>query len=901
MNDHTHAPRLPGYDPSKIEPRRYDWWEAGGWFHAEPDDPGEPFSIMIPLPNVTGSLHMGHALDHSLQDALIRWARMRGYNAMWQPGTDHAGIATQNVVERQLAVEGLSRHDLGRERFVERVWEWKAESGGLILQQMRRLGASCDWDREAFTLDEPRSQAVREVFCALHDDGLIYRGNRLINWCPRCETALSDIEVDYAEDSAELAWLRYPGADGSDGVVVATTRAETMLGDTAVAVHPDDERYRHLVGATVVLPLLDRELAVVADEHVDPGFGSGAVKVTPAHDPNDYEIGLRHDLEFIDVMNDDMTISPAGGPYAGLDRFEARSRVKADLDALGLLVSVEDYTHSVGHCSRCDTIIEPRLSDQWFVRVGPLAAKAIDAVRDGRTRFVPERNAKPFLDWLENLHDWCISRQIWWGHRIPAWYDPQGNVEVRRTDPTPEEVEERGLTRDPDVLDTWFSSALWPFSTQGWVGPGSDTPELRTWYPGAVLVTGYDINTFWVSRMLMMGLRFMGEVPFHAVLNHGLVRDGEGKKMSKSFGNVIDPLDFADRYGADALRFALLRGASPGHDVSLAEEWVEGARRFCNKLWNAGRFVLGQLGEVEVVEGTPGEGLKIAGGGHADGLEGAWSAPADELEVEDRWILSRLEATRAEAVAAYEAYDLAKAVRVLYHFVWDDYCDWYLELTKLRDDRASRWVLAAVLDEFLRLLHPVIPFVTEELWQALYGDPAGLALIGAAWPEHGVGTRDETAETELASLQEAVTELRRFRADHGLSPSVPLDVVAVATPQRQAALEGGLVGIKRLGGVGSWTFASDAGAVAGPAGKVALEGAELLIPLSEVVDVEEERARIDRDLERARAELERAQRKLANESFVAKAPDDVVDAERAKAAEWSAAIERLSAQRDALA
>ena len=862
------------YDPGEVEGRLYAWWEASGFFHAEPDDAGEPFSIVIPLPNVTGSLHMGHALNHSVQDALIRQARMAGRNAMWQPGTDHAGIATQNVVERQLAAEGTSRHDLGREKFVERVWAWKEQSGDTILRQMRRLGTSCDWQRDAFTLDEPRQRAVREVFVALYEDGLIYRGYRLINWCPRCATALSDIEVEHEDEVGELAFLRYPAADGGEGVVVATTRVETMLGDTGVAVHPGDERYADLVGRTVVLPLLDRALPVVADDHVDPEFGTGAVKVTPAHDPNDYEIGRRHGLDTVDIMTDEAAINANGGPYAGLDRLEARARVTADLDELGLLVRVETHTHAVGHCQRCGTIVEPRLSDQWFVKVAPLADAAIDAVRDGRTTFVPERNAKGFLSWLENLHDWCISRQLWWGHQIPAWYDRHGAVHVLREDPSEEEVAARGLTQDPDVLDTWFSSALWPFSTQGWVGPGSDTPALRTWYPGEVLVTAYDINTFWVSRMLMMGLRFMGDVPFHHVLNHGLVRDQHGKKMSKSFGNVIDPLELIDDYGADALRFALLRAATPGQDVPLAEEWVEGARRFANKLWNAARFVLLSAADASSSAGLP---------------------PDGQLAMEDRWILARLERTREDVDAAFAAYDIARAAQALYHFVWDEYCDWYLEFAKLRDDPAARQVLVHVLDVTLRLLHPVTPFVTEEVWRTLRAAGDGQTIMRAAWPAPDPQRRDDEAEAHMAAVVEVVTGLRRFRADHGLPPSARIDVVAVADAARRPVLEAGLDGVRRLAGVSSWSFAQ-AAPEEGPAGKVVVTGAHLHIPLSGVLDLDEERERLERELAKARAEVARAQGKLANPGFVAKAPEHVVTAEREKVTEWQGTVDTLLAQ-----
>ncbi|MGH8909596.1 MAG: valine--tRNA ligase [Egibacteraceae bacterium] len=856
------------YEPAEVEPRLYSWWESSRFFHAEPDDPGEPFCIVIPLPNVTGSLHVGHALNNTLQDALTRHARMSGKNAMWQPGMDHAGIGTQNVVERQLAAEGLTRHDLGREAFVERVWAWKEQSGGLILRQMRRLGAGPDWDRAAFTLDEQRSRAVREAFVSLYEDGLIYRGNRLINWCPRCTTALSDIEVEHADEAGELTFIRYPATDGTGGgVVVATTRPETMLGDTAVAVHPDDERYRDLVGATVRLPLVDRAIPVVADEHVDPEFGTGAVKVTPAHDPNDYEIAQRHGLPAIDVMTDDASINANGGPYEGLDRLAARDKVTEDLRALGLVVRIEPHTRPVGHCSRCGTIVEPRLSDQWFVKVRPLAEKAIEAVRAGRTRFVPWRNEKGFLDWLENLHDWCISRQIWWGHRIPAWYDEDGGVHVPREDPPADS----GLRAELDVLDTWFSSALWPFSTQGWP---DHTPALRTWYPGAVLVTAYDINTFWVSRMMMMGLRFMRDVPFHVVLNHGLVRDEHGKKMSKSFGNVIDPLELIDAYGADALRFALVRASSPGQDVPLVEEWVEGARRFANKLWNAARLVLMRVGEV-----TPAAGL-----------------PAhDELRLEDRWILSRLDVVLRTVNEAFGSYDLSQAARALYHYVWDEYCDWYLELAKLRDDEVCARVLVTVLDVALRLLHPIAPFVTEEIWRQLNRAGEETTIMRAAWPRPFEGLRDEAAEARFDALREAVSALRRFRADHHLAPTARLAVVAVAGADERPVLEAGLEGIQRLAGVGSWSFAS-ATPGNGPVGKVLLDGADLFIPLAGLIDLDEERARLRRELDRAAVERDRAAAKLANPSFVAKAPAPVVDGIRTKLADCEKLVGQLESQ-----
>ncbi|MBW3605485.1 MAG: valine--tRNA ligase [Actinobacteria bacterium] len=840
---------------------------------------------------MTGSLHIGHALVASVEDAIIRHARQSGCNAVWLPGTDHAGIATQNVVERLLADEGLTRHDLGRERFLERVWVFVEEAGGIIQHQHRRLGTALDWDREIFTFDEQRSKAVREVFCRWYEQGLIYRGHRLINWCPRCLTALSDIEVDHVDEDGELAELRYPGSDGSDGVVVATTRAETMLGDTAVAVHPDDERYRHLVGTTVVLPLVNRAIPVVADDHVDPEFGSGAVKVTPAHDPNDWEISQRHDLPAINIFTDDAHVNEAGGPYEGLDRFEARRRVKADLDAQGLLVGVAPRTHPVGHCSRCKTIVEPRLSDQWFVHMTPLAEPAIAAVRDGRTRFIPERNAKTFVAWLENLHDWCISRQLWWGHQIPAWYDRDGTIHVRRTDPTPEEVAELGLERDPDVLDTWFSSQLFPFVNLGWDGDTTSTPELDTWYPTAVLETGYDINTFWVSRMLMAGLSMMGEVPFRVVYNHGMVRDGEGKKMSKSFGNVIDPLEFIDRYGADALRFALLRASTAGQDAPLAEEWVEGARRFANKLWNAARFVLLVAGDTADTDGFD------------DPL------PPDGLALEDRWILSRLEDVRAEVDQAMQDWDLGRVARALFHFTWDEYCDWYLELAKLRtgadaatdDAAAARWTLRHVLDRSMRLLHPLMPFITEEIWRTLDAAADDTTIQRSPWPAPMAERRDPVAESRFAAVTEAVTELRRFRSDHALAPSRRIAVLARAQPGHRSVLEVAVPGIRRLAGVDDWSFVDDVDHVEGPLGRVPVTGADLYVPLAGLIDLDEERARLQRELERATSELARARSKLSNEGFVTRAPADVVQAERDKASDWDAAVARIDAQLATLA
>ncbi|HUG86907.1 MAG TPA: valine--tRNA ligase [Euzebya sp.] len=864
------------YDPTSLEPALYEWWESHGLFHADAGDDGEPYAIVIPPPNVTGSLHVGHALDNTLQDVLIRRARMQGRNAVWLPGTDHAGIATQTVVEKQLAAEGLTRHDLGREAFIEKVWEWRSTSGGMILQQLRRLGASCDWQREAFTFDEARSAAVRRVFCDLYEAGLIYRGNRLINWDPKARTALSDIEVEHELVQGRLTHFRYPGVDGSDGVVVATTRPETMLGDTAVAVHPDDDRYRDLIGTSVRVPLVDREIPIIADDHVDAEFGTGAVKVTPAHDPNDYEIGLRHNLPMIDVMDDGGAINANGRPYEGLDRFEAREKVVADLDGLGLLVADEPYEHSIGHSERSKVPIEPRLSEQWFVRMQPLAEPAIEAVRDGRTTFIPERNTKGFLRWLENLHDWCISRQIWWGHRIPAWYDAEGGIHVLREDPSEEQIAELGLVRqDGDVLDTWFSSQLWPFTTLGWP---EDSPELATWFPTSVLVTGYDINTFWVSRMLMISLFVHNEVPFRTVLNHGLVRDANGKKMSKSFGNVIDPMVLMRTHGADALRYALLRAAPPGQDVPLAEEWVEGGRRFANKLWNVARLVMDRAGE----DVTPADGLPAE----------------DQLRLEDRWILSRLEVARSDADTAYDGNDIAMVARGLYHFIWDELADWYLELAKLREDAASKQVLVAVLDVALRLLHPVMPFVTETIWRALHGltpEDVDTALMRAAWPI-GLRAADGDAEAQFAVVQEVVTELRKLRAGYQLAPARRIEVAAVCDGTVRAALQAGQDGIERLAGISRLTFVDQA--PQGLFAQVLAAGAELHVSLVGIVDHDAELQRRKAELTDARAELARAEGKLANQKFVVNAPDLLVAAERQKVAHWGDVIDQLTKQMD---
>jgi valyl-tRNA synthetase len=864
----------PQYAPRDVEARRYDEWVARGLFHADAGNPAPAYSIVIPPPNVTGSLHMGHALDHTLMDALIRRRRMQGYTTLWLPGMDHAGIATQNVVERELAKEGLSRHDLGREAFVDRVWQWKATSGGQILGQMRRLGDSVDWSRERFTMDEGLSQAVLTIFKRLYDDGLIYRAERIINWCPRCLTALSDIEVDHVDTDGELVYIRY--GDGEDSAVVATTRAETMLGDTAVAVHPDDARYARLVGREVELPLSGRRIPVVADPHVDPEFGTGAVKVTPAHDPNDFEIGRRHGLPSLSIM-DERGVITAPGPFQGLDRFEARPAVVAALREEGRIIDeVRPYVHAVGQCSRCGTIVEPRLSLQWFVKVEPLAKAAGDAVRDGRVQIHPQELAARYFDWVDNMHDWCISRQLWWGHRIPVWYGPHG--ETRAVGPG-EDPPGEGWRQDPDVLDTWFSSALWPFSTLGWP---DDSPDLRRFYPTSVLVTGYDILFFWVARMMMFGLYAMRHkdpadaVPFRWVALHGLIRDQFGRKMSKSRGNTVDPLDWIDRFGADATRFTLARGASPGGDIAVSEEWVTGARNFCNKLWNATRFAL--LNGARVPAELP--------------------APA-ALTVADRWVLSRLAAVTAEVDTLYERFEFGKLCEALYHFAWDEVCDWYLELAKTAlagpSGETTRDVLGYVLEALLRLLHPVIPFVTDELWTALTG---GDTVMVAPWPGQRLapaaapGSPDPAAEAEIASLMRLVTEVRRFRSDQGLRPGqrVPAALKGIgATPL--AAHESSIRALLRLGPPGQ-AFS--------PTASLAAEGVTVELDTAGAIDVDAERRRVDKDLAAARGEAEQTRRKLANDSFLARAPAEVVAKTRSRLEAAEAGIARLTERLAAL-
>ncbi|MFD0353753.1 valine--tRNA ligase [Streptomyces sp. NPDC127110] len=866
MTENTQTPSAPNselptqYAPAEVEGKLYERWVERGYFTADAASEKPAYTIVIPPPNVTGSLHLGHAFQHTLMDALTRRKRMQGFESLWLPGMDHAGIATQNKVEQQLAEEGKSRHDLGREEFVERVWQWKEEYGGKILGQMRRLGDGVDWSRERFTMDEGLSKAVQTIFKKLYDDELIYRAERIINWCPRCLTAISDIEVEYQEDAGELVSIRY--GEGEDSLVVATTRAETMLGDTAIAVHPDDERYKHLVGRLIKLPLTDRSIPVVADAHVDPEFGTGCVKVTPAHDPNDFAIGQRHNLPNMTIMDEHGVIT-VHGPFLGLDRFEARSAVVGALRQQGRIVAEKrPYLHSVGHCSRCSTTVEPRLSLQWWVKVETLAKAAGDAVRDGRVAIHPVEMEKRYFDWVDNLNDWCISRQLWWGHRIPVWYGPDG--EVVCVGPDEEAPSGEGWTQDTDVLDTWFSSGLWPFSTLGWP---EKTPDLAKFYSTDVLVTGHDIIFFWVARMMMFGLYAMdGEVPFKTIALTGLVRDERGKKMSKSFGNVVDPLDWMDKYGSDAVRFTLAKGANPGTDVPIGEDWVQASSKFANKIWNATRFALMNGATIE------GE-----------------LPPAEQLSATDRWILSRLNKTVAQVDGYYEDFQFSKLSEALYHFAWDEVFDWYVELSKTtffaggEQAKVSSRVLGEVIDVMLRLLHPVVPFVTETLWTTLTG---GESLVIADWPKDS-GFRDEAAEAEIEGVQNLVREVRRFRKEQGLDDKqkVParLDLSGTALAAHEAAIRQ----VLRLQPEGD-AFSASATLPVG--------GATVALDLSGTIDVEAERKRLTKDLGAAEKEKQQAEAKLANEAFIAKAPDNVVDKIKGRLAKAEADIARIQAQ-----
>ena len=853
----SERPELPSsFIPADIEAPLYRKWLDAGYFTADPKSEKPPFTIVIPPPNVTGVLHIGHALDHTLQDILIRMKRMKGFEVLWLPGMDHAGIATQNVVEKQLAAQGLTRHDLGREKFVEQVWDWKEKSGGAILDQMKRLGDSVDWSRERFTMDEGLSRSVLTIFKRLYDAGLIYRAERIINWCPRCLTALSDIEVEHQDDAGEFVQVTY--GEGDLQITVATTRPETMMGDGAVAVHPDDPRYQHMIGKQVLLPLVNRMIPIIADELVDPDFGTGAVKVTAAHDPNDFEMAVRHNVPFVIIMDEHGVMRGTGTEFDGMDRFEARVAVVAKLKEMGRVPSEKrPYMHSVGHCSRCDTTVEPRLSKQWFVKTGPLAKAAGDAVRDGRVKIEPEELAPRYFEWIDNMHDWCISRQLWWGHRIPVYYGPDGEIVVCG----PDEQPPAGYTQDPDVLDTWFSSGLWPFSTLGWPDESAD---LKKFYPTSVLVTGYDILFFWVARMMMFGLFAMdGVQPFHTIALHGLVRDRFGKKMSKSRGNSVDPIEFMDAYGSDALRFTLARGANPGTDQALAEEWVAGARNFATKLWNASRFALMNGATVE---------------GPLPGFE--------SLDAINRWILTRLEETVTDVDALYEKYEFAKASELLYHFAWDDLCDWYLELSKAsfaaggESAQNSRRVLGHVLDQLLRLLHPSMPFITEALWTNLTGEES---VVIASWPKLAPTMHDESSKKTIEQIQEIITEIRRFRNDQGIKSSAKIvarfNGLGELTPYEAAIRHI----VRADANEGNFTS------------KIEIAHVTVEFDLSGAIDIKAERARLTKDLAQAEKDRATAQVKLENDGFMAKAPLEVVKEIRERLAQTTADIERITA------
>ncbi len=843
------------YEPQEVEGRIYDFWMKGGYFHAEVDPKKKPYTIVIPPPNITGQLHMGHAWDETLQDILIRWKRMQGYSALWLPGTDHASIATEAKIVEAMRQEGITKEDLGRDGFLERAWAWKDKFGGRILEQLKLLGSSCDWDRLRFTMDEGCSKAVRHVFVKLYNEGLIYRGERIINWCPNCKTAISDAEVEFEEKDGSFWHLRYPLADGSGYVELATTRPETMLGDTAVAVHPEDERYKHLVGKKVILPLVNKEIPIVADEYVEMDFGTGVVKITPAHDPNDFEVGRRHDLPVINVMNEDGSINENGGKYAGLSGMEARKQIVKDLEEGGYLIKVEPIKHNVGTCQRCHTVVEPRVSTQWFVKMEPLAGPAIDVVKDGTIRFIPERMEKTYYNWMENIKDWCISRQLWWGHRIPAWYcEDCGETIVSETDvDTCPKCGGKHLHQDEDTLDTWFSSALWPFSTLGWP---DETEELKYFYPTNTLVTGYDIIFFWVARMIFSGMKHMGKAPFSTVLYHGLLRDSQGRKMSKSLGNGIDPVEVIDQYGADALRFTLVTGNSPGNDARYSEEKVAASRNFANKIWNAARFIHMNI----------------------DGKDVPCALP-ETLTLEDQWIVSRFNTVAKEVTENLEKFELGMAVQKLYDFLWDDFCDWYIELAKIRlnsaDEAAAqgaRQVLVWTLGRTLKLLHPFMPFVTEEIWQSLPHE--GEALIVAPWPEYEEGHVFPQAEVEMKKVMELITAVRTRRSEMNVPPSKKAHlIVETAAPQAFVTEQEAIARLAYCSSVEVGEhFEQTEGSVT-----VVTAACRGYLPMDDLVDKKAETARLQKELEGAKKQLATAQAKLQNEKFISKAPQNVID------------------------
>ena len=847
------------YDPKAVENRTYDFWLQKDYFHARRQEGKPTYTIVIPPPNITGQLHMGHAFDNTLQDVLIRYKRMKGFDTLWVPGTDHASIATEAKIVEALKKEGLTKEDLGREGFLKRAWEWKAQYGGRIIEQLKKLGSSCDWERERFTLDEGCSKAVREVFVNLYNKGLIYRGERMINWCPHCRTSISDVEVEYEEQAGHFWHLKYPFKDGCGYLTLATTRPETLLGDTAVAVNPSDERYKDAVGKTLILPLVHREIPVIADEYVEKDFGTGVVKITPAHDPNDFEVGLRHNLPVINVMTDDAKITDDYPRYAGMDRYEARKAIVKDLEEEGALLKTEDYSHNVGTCQRCHTTVEPRVSKQWFVKMKPLAQPAIDAVKNGETRFIPRRFEKIYFHWLENIKDWCISRQLWWGHRIPAWYcDDCGEISVSKEDITRcAHCGSEHIHQDEDTLDTWFSSALWPFSTLGW--PDTDAPDFKHYYPTNTLVTGYDIIPFWVMRMMFSGIEHTGRVPFDTVLIHGLVRDAQGRKMSKSLGNGIDPLEVIDKYGADALRFTLATNNSPGNDMRFSDQKVEASRNFANKIWNASRFVLMNLDENEPAPHLP-----------------------DHPALEDKWILSQYNDLVKSVTDSLDSYELGIAVQKLYDFIWDVFCDWYIELTKIRLQaggeaaQTAKAVLVYVLSNTLKLLHPFMPFITEEIWQSLPHE--GESIMISAFPEYDEALSFPQDEAEFSRIMAAIRAVRNRRAEMNVPPSKKAQLL-IATSYGDTFREGATY-FTRL------AFASDVkvapsfdsdGCVS-----VVTADATIYIPLDELVDTEKEKARLQKDKKNTESELARIQGKLSNQGFLSKAPEAVVNAEKEK-------------------
>ena len=863
------------YEPKQVEDRIYTMWEEGGYFKPQGKEGAKPFTIVMPPPNVTGQLHMGHAMDATLQDTLIRFKRMQGYDALWVPGVDHAGIATQIKVEEELRVkEGLTRYDLGREKFLERVWDWKHKFGNRIVEQQKKLGASCDWDRAAFTMDETCSKAVREVFVSLYEKGLIYKGSRIINWCPNCVTALSDAEVEYVDKPGHLWHIRYPLADGTGEVVVATTRPETMLGDTGVCVNPNDERYQHIIGKKVILPLVNKEIPIVADDYAEMEFGTGCVKMTPAHDPNDFEVGLRHNLEVIRVLDDNGKVNELGGKYEGMDRYDARKAIVADLEAGGYLVKIEDHAHNVGTCYRCHKDVEPIISAQWFVKMKPLAEEAIRVVKDGETKFVPERFTKTYMNWMENVRDWCISRQLWWGHQIPAWTCADcGHITVSREDAKVcEKCGSARITREEDVLDTWFSSALWPFETLGW--PDTDAEDFKKFYPTDVLVTGYDIIFFWVARMIFSGCEHTGKAPFHTVLIHGLVRDNLGRKMSKSLGNGIDPLEMIDKYGCDALRMNMVTGNSPGNDMRFYVERCEAMRNFANKLWNASRYVMMNLDEDAKNE----------------------LPDLSRLEIADKWVLSKLNTLIAEVTENMEKYELGVAIQKIYDFIWDIYCDWYIEMTKARlfaDDAERKQtaisVLVYVLDQTLRLLHPFMPFITEEIWQSIPHE--GEALIVAQWPEYREDLAFRNEEDHMESVMNAIRAIRARRTEMNVPPSKKAALfVLTAKPQIFVEGEGFL---QRLAYADVVTMLDKEPENLDGMVTITTSDAKLYIPMGQLVDVAKEIARISKELENAKKFLKSLEGKLSNEKFVSRAPEAVVAAEKEKAAKTADLIAQL--------